>query len=47
MRVKIQRVTFYVLKEKKIQANEEIDLQGLSDEYWGTTKHVFIEQSQS
>ena len=33
--------------EKKTQANEDIDLQGLSDEYWDTTKNEFIVQSQS
>jgi len=47
MRVKIQRVTMFLFKEKKTQANVEIDLQGLSDEYWDTTKYEFIVQSQS
>ena len=47
MHVKIQRVAMLLFKEKKTQANEEIDLQGLSDEYWGTTNHEFIVQSQS
>jgi len=37
----------FLFKEKKTQANEEIDLQGLSDEYWDTTKHEVIMQSQS
>jgi hypothetical protein len=47
MRVKIQRVTLYLFKEKRTQANEEIDLQGLSDDYWDSTKHEFIVLSQS
>jgi len=47
MRVKIQRITFYLLKEKGTQANEVIDLQGLSDDYWDSTKHEVIVLSQS
>jgi len=47
MRVEIQRVKRFLFKEKRAQANEEIDLQRLSDEYWDTTKHEFIVQSQS
>jgi len=37
----------HLFKEKKTQANEDIDLQGPFDEYWGTTNHEFIVQSQS
>jgi len=47
MRVKIQRVTMLLFKEKKTQVNEDIDLQGLSDEYWGTKNDNFVVQSQS
>jgi hypothetical protein len=47
MRVKIQRITFYLLKEKRTQAIEVIDLQGLSDDYWDSTRHEFIVLSQS
>jgi hypothetical protein len=46
MRVKIQRVTFYLLKEKGTQANEVIDLQGISNEYWHSARHEFIVLSQ-
>jgi len=47
MRVRIQRVTMLLFKEKKTQANEDIDSQEVYDEYWDTTKHEFIVQSQS
>jgi hypothetical protein len=47
MRVKIQRVTLYLFKEKRTQANEVINLQGLCDDYWDSTKHEFIILSQS
>jgi len=47
MRLKVQRVTFYLLKEKGTQANELIDLQGISSEYWDSTKHEFTVLSQS
>jgi len=36
-----------LFKEKKTQVNEDIDSQGLFDEYWDTTKHDLIVQSQS
>jgi len=47
MRVKIQRITFYMFKEKGTQANEVIDLQGISNEYWDSTKHQFTVLSES
>jgi len=47
MRVEIQRITRVLFWKKNRLANEDIDLQGLSDEYWDTTKHEFVIQSQS
>jgi hypothetical protein len=47
MRVEIQRITGHKFWKKNRPANEEIDLQGLSDDYWDSTKHVFIVLSQS
>jgi hypothetical protein len=44
IRVKIQRVILHV---KRTQANEVIDLQGLSDDYWDSTKHEVTVLSQS
>jgi hypothetical protein len=47
MRVEIQRVPLYLFKEKRTQANEEIDLRGVYDEYWSSNKDEFIVPSQS
>jgi hypothetical protein len=44
MRVEITRHVFW---KKNRQANEVIDLQEISDEYWDSTKHQFIVMSQS
>jgi hypothetical protein len=44
MRVKIQRVILHV---KMTQANEAIDLQGLSDDYWDSTEHGVTVSSES
>jgi hypothetical protein len=47
MRVEIQRITRNLLWEKNRQANEVIDLQGISNEYWDSTKHQVTVLSQS
>jgi len=47
MRVEVQRITRNLFWEKNRQANKSIDLQVISDEYWDSTKHEFIVQSQS
>jgi hypothetical protein len=44
MRVKIRRVILHV---KRTKANEVIDLQGLSDDYWDSTNHEVTVLSQS
>jgi hypothetical protein len=46
MRVEVQRIAGHKFWKKNL-ANEEIDLQGLSDDYWDSTKHQFIVLSQS
>jgi hypothetical protein len=47
MRVEIQRITRNLLWAKNRQANEVIDLQGLSNDYWDSNKHEFTVLSQS
>jgi hypothetical protein len=47
MRVEIQRHTRILFWEKNRQANEVIDLQGIFNEYWNSTKHEFTVLSQS
>jgi len=47
MRVEVQRITGHMFWKKNRPANEDIDLQGLSDDYWDSTKHEFIVLSQS
>ena len=47
MRLEIQRITGHMFWKKNRPANEVIDLQGLSDEYWSSTKHEFIIPRQS
>ena len=50
MRVGLQKITSHRFLPKMRQVNEvveEIDLQGLSDDYWSSTRHEFIIPSQS
>jgi hypothetical protein len=47
MRVEIERITGHLLWKKIRPVSEEIDLQGLSDDYWSSTEHEFIMPSQS
>jgi len=46
MRVEIQRITGHLFWKKNRPANEEIDLQGIYDDYWSSKKHEFIMQRQ-
>ena len=45
--MEIQRITRHLFWEKSRQANEVIDLQGIYNEYWDSTKHDFAVFSQS
>ena len=47
MRVEIQRIIRNLLWEKNRQANTAIDLQGIYNEYWDSTRHEFTVLSQS
>jgi hypothetical protein len=47
MRVEIQRISGHRFWAKMRQANEVIDLQGLSDDYWSSKKYTFIIPGQS
>jgi len=47
MRVEIQRITGHRFLPKTRQANEVIDLQAISNEYWDSTEHEVTVQSQS
>jgi len=47
MRVEVQRITRNLFWEKNRQANEVIDLQWVSNEYWDSIKHEFTVLSQS
>jgi len=47
MRMEIQRTTGHMFWKKSQPANEDIDLQGISDDYRDSTEHEFIVQSQS
>ena len=47
MRVEVQRIIRNLLWEKNRQANTVIDLQGIYNEYWNSTKHEFTVSSQS
>jgi hypothetical protein len=47
MRVEIRRITGHLFWKRIRPVNEEIDLKGLSDDYWSSTEHEFIAPSQS
>ena len=47
MRVEIQRITGHMFWKKIRPADDAIDLQWYSNDYWDSTGHDFIVQSQS
>ena len=47
MRAEIQMRSGHLFWAKNRLASEEIDLQALFNDYWGTNEHVFTVPSQS